>query len=145
MQHQRYCFFATHTFQHPPSRRQTATCNQRDTYSTWMSNRGREKECRKESVPEDSRWAVFFFLRIIHQARLNSQSSVQKESVSKNWDQWTVSDMPPKAAISTIQCQVLMINMVKMKIIFMISGKYLKKKKKKVLYRNNSQNLLYCH
>jgi len=22
-----------------------------------MSNRGREKECREESVPEDSRWA----------------------------------------------------------------------------------------
>lgn len=28
-----------------------------------MSNRGREKECRKESVPEDSRWAVFFFFK----------------------------------------------------------------------------------
>lgn len=40
-----------YTFQHPPS------MQHRDTYSTWMSNLGREKECREESVPEDSCWA----------------------------------------------------------------------------------------
>lgn len=41
MQHRRYCF-ATHTFQNPPS------MQPRDMYSTWMSNRGGEKECCEE-------------------------------------------------------------------------------------------------
>lgn len=61
-----------------------------DIYSTWMSNRGREKECHKESVSEDSRSAF--------QAVIFSQLFVQDTRTGTSGQSLTCD------AFSIIQC-----------------------------------------